>query len=79
MNRKNRKYRDVKEPGQAWYRQALEADWASPVLSLKMIWKLHRGLDIPAESLIRQGALKNQVQHFSERMLHGKKLLSVEH
>ncbi len=23
-------------------------------LSLKMIWKLHRGLDIPAESLIRQ-------------------------
>jgi HTH-type transcriptional regulator/antitoxin HigA len=23
-------------------------------LTLKMIWKLHRGLDIPAESLIRQ-------------------------
>ena len=25
------------------------------------------------------GALKNQVQHFWERMLHGEKLLSVEH
>jgi hypothetical protein len=24
-------------------------------------------------------ALKNQVHHFSERMLHGKKLQSVEH
>ena len=24
------------------------------------------------------GALKNQVQHFSERMLHGKNLQSVE-
>jgi len=28
---------------------------------------------------VRHGALKNQVQHFSERMLHGKKLQSVEH
>ena len=25
------------------------------------------------------GALKNQVKHFSERMLHGKKLQTVEH
>lgn len=27
----NRAYRDAKEPGLAWYRQALKADWASPV------------------------------------------------
>ena len=27
----------------------------------------------------KQGALKAQVQHFSGRMLHGKKLLSVEY
>lgn len=26
----NRAYRDVREPGLAWYRQALKADWASP-------------------------------------------------
>lgn len=26
----NRLYRDVKEPGLAWYRQVLKADWASP-------------------------------------------------
>lgn len=26
----NRLYRDAKEPGLAWYRQALKADWASP-------------------------------------------------
>jgi hypothetical protein len=25
------------------------------------------------------GALKNQVQHFSERMLHGKNLQSIEY
>ena len=29
--------------------------------------------------LDKPGALKNQVQHFSERMLHGKKLQSVEY
>jgi DNA-binding SARP family transcriptional activator len=28
---------------------------------------------------IKEGALKNQVQHFSGRMLHGEKLQSVEH
>jgi mRNA interferase HigB len=26
----NRAYRDAKEPGLAWYRQAPKADWASP-------------------------------------------------
>jgi mRNA interferase HigB len=26
----NSAYRDAKEPGLAWYRQALQADWASP-------------------------------------------------
>ena len=34
---------------------------------------------IPTMDRFIQGALKNQVQHFSERMLHGKKLQSVEY
>ena len=34
---------------------------------------------LPGASSLRHGALKNQVQHFSERMLHGKKLQSVEY
>ena len=28
---------------------------------------------------VTPGALKNQVQHFSERMLHGKNLQSIEY
>ena len=27
---KNRQHQDAKEPGLAWYRQALKSDWASP-------------------------------------------------
>jgi LysR family transcriptional activator for leuABCD operon len=30
-------------------------------------------------ALFNDGALKNQVQHFSERMLHGKNLQSIEY
>lgn len=53
----NPEYLDAKEPILAWYRHALVADWGTPVDVkqdfLKMIWKLHEGLGIPAESLIK--------------------------
>ena len=38
-----------------------------------------RGLQVGGDDYLTKGALKNQVQHFSGRMLHGEKLQSVEH